>query len=411
MNNSMRFYFSTFLIGIISGLAGVCLTFLMHHVQHWAFDYGENGVEMSFREGVEQSSWDTRMLALTLCGILVGFGWYGINKYGAKLISIKKSLENPQQGVPFFTTISHSLLQIITVGLGSPLGREVAPREMSVALATQWVKRNAFSDDDARLLLACASGAGLTAVYNVPLAATVFILETMLLSWNKRALGAAFLCVVTATLTARLFLGDLVQYSGLPELPVGVWELVFSSLLGGFIGIGANLFQATTKKLPLISRSNKRIVLTAILAFVAIGLLSLYRPEILGNGKAGNQLTFHAMISGTESLELMALKWLAVLLALAAGAYGGLITPSMMMGSTFAYALAWVWNFYFPTLSLEIVAIVGAAAFLGISLKMPLTAVIFLLELTRSQAAMLMPLTLAMAAAVLSDKIYQRFAK
>jgi H+/Cl- antiporter ClcA len=37
--------------------------------------------------------------------------------------------------MPFFSTIGHDLLQIITVGLGSPLGREVAPREVGAVLA------------------------------------------------------------------------------------------------------------------------------------------------------------------------------------------------------------------------------------------------------------------------------------
>lgn len=408
MKSSLRFYFSLICIGALAGLGGVALTFLLHHIQHWAFGYGANGVEMSFREGVAQSSGTRRIGALFLAGVLVGVGWYLLQRYGAKLISVNKSLEKPQQGVPFFTTVSHALLQIITVALGSPLGREVAPRELAVSFASAWVRKIKFSDDDAKLLLACASGAGLTAVYNVPLAATIFILETMVLTFTKRSLAAALICVVTATCVSRVFLGDLVQYADLPLPSLNPSLFVFAALIGLLIGVTANLFQFTAKKFPLIPRTGKRIVPLAIIAFLVIGLISLYQPEILGNGKAGNQLTFGVMIGWNESLQLFALKWIAVLLALAAGAYGGLITPSMMLGSTLAYALAIAWNAFFPEISLEAVAIVGACTFLGISLKMPLTAVAFLLELTRSSAAMLMPLAIAMAAAVVGDKIYNR---
>lgn len=407
MKQSFRFYFSLICIGVIAGLVGVMLTFLLHHIQHFAFGYGADGMEMSFREGVQQSSGIQRITALAICGVLVGGGWYLLQRYGAKLISISKSLEKPQQGVPFFTTISHALLQIITVGLGSPLGREVAPREMSVAFASAWVRKIKLSDDDAKLLLACASGAGLTAVYNVPLAATIFILETMVLTFTKRSFAAALICVVTATLVSRAFLGDLVQYAHLPTPSLNSALFIFAILIGLIIGVTANIFQFTAKKFPLVPRTSKRIVPIAILAFIIIGTISLFQPEILGNGKAGNQLTFAELITWHESLQLFALKWIVVLLALAAGAYGGLITPSMMLGSTLAYALAIGWNLIFPSVSLEAVAIIGACAFLGISLKMPLTSVAFLLELTRSSAEMLMPLTIAMASAAIADKLYQ----
>ena len=93
------------------------------------------------------------------------------------------------------------------------------------------------------------------------------------------------------------------------------------------------------------------------------------------------------------------LKWLAVLLALAAGAYGGLITPSMMLGSTLAFASAALWNAFLPAMPSESAAVVGAAVFLGVSLKMPLTAVVFVLELTRAPVALLMPLCLCLTGA------------
>ena len=49
----------------------------------------------------------------------------------------------------------------------------------------------------------------------------------------------------------------------------------------------------------------------------------------------------------------------------------------MMLGSTIAFAAAAAWNVFFPTMSSESAAVVGAAVFLGVSLKMPLTAIAF----------------------------------
>lgn len=87
--------------------------------------------------------------------------------------------------------------------------------------------------------------------------------------------------------------------------------------------------------------------------FALIGVIAVWFPEILGNGKAGNQLTFGGLTGWQYSLELTAVKWAVVLMALAAGAYGGLITPSMMLGSTISFAAAAAWNSVFPKCRLK----------------------------------------------------------
>lgn len=65
---------------------------------------------------------------------------------------------------------------------------------------------------------ACASGAGLAAVYNVPFAATIFILETLLLSWETPLVVAALMTSGTAAMVTRTVLGDVVQYV-VPQIP------------------------------------------------------------------------------------------------------------------------------------------------------------------------------------------------
>ncbi|WP_225791947.1 hypothetical protein [Haemophilus paraphrohaemolyticus] len=65
MKTTFRFYFSLIYIGIITGLIGVCLTFLLHTIQQLAFDYGTNGEPLSFLEGVQQSEPLRRWLVLT----------------------------------------------------------------------------------------------------------------------------------------------------------------------------------------------------------------------------------------------------------------------------------------------------------------------------------------------------------
>lgn len=408
MKISFRFFISLLIIGVLAGLVGFFLTELMHFTQHHAFDYALNGEDVPFRLGAEQASPMRRWLVLTFCGVLVGIGWYAIHspfaaKRGAKLVGFNVAMDNPQQGMPLFTTVFHALLQIITVGLGSPLGRESAPRQMSAAFASLWIRKIRLNDDDAKLLIACAAGAGLAAVYNVPLAATIFILETLVLTINTRVIFAALLTSVTATMVVRYTLGDLVQYH-LLDVEVNHALLWFALSIGVVITLIVKLFRRSTTLFPFLPRNDKRIIILALIMFSLIGAVAIYFPDVLGNGKAGNQLAFAALLTWQDGLALLLMKWLVVLFALAAGAYGGLITPSMMLGSILAFGMALGWNHFLPSISTEAAALIGATAFLAISLKMPLTAIVFALELTRTSVAMILPLALAVTSAWCMEK-------
>lgn len=388
------------LVGILAGLTGIVLTFSMHTIQHYAFGYGFYG-DVSFREVVEHAAPVRRVLVLMGCGLLAGLAWVGIHRYGPKLLSVKGAVDKPSQSMPFKTTLLHGTLQIVTVALGSPLGREVAPREISAAFATRLSQMGRVDEETKRLLIACASGAGLAAVYNVPLAASVFVLETLLLEWNFRSASAALICCSTAVYIVRLGLGDLVQYP-LPQSGFDETLVLWAVLAGPVIACSVVLFEKSLKPFPTISRKSPKMIILAVAAFTAIGVLSMVFPEILGNGKAGNQLSFTFAITWQYGLALFGAKWLAVLLATAAGAYGGRITPSMMLGGMLGLVLAVLWNTVLPTIPAGAAAYVGAAVFLGLAQKMPMTAVVFLLELSRFSPAYLFPLCACLATALIT---------
>lgn len=384
-------------IGIMAGFVGIILTILMHTIQHFAFGYTliDNA---TFRDVVVSASFSRRVGVLAACGLLVGVGWLMIHRYGQPLVDIKDAANNPDKQMPIFTTIVHSLLQIVTVAMGSPLGREVAPREFSAAIATGMMKFTNPDPDTRKLLLACASGAGLAAVYNAPLGATLFVLETIYLKLNKVSVAAAVLTCSTAALTARLGLGDVIQYA-LPQAELNFFVNFWAALAGPILALSAVLFNKSCNSLPHINRKSLTIIPVAVIAFTVIGIGSIWFPEILGNGKAGNQMTFTVSISGLYSMELFGAKWIAIVLAIFAGAYGGRITPSMMLGGTLALVLSAGWDLFLPPISEGAAAFVGAAVFLGMAQKMPLTSAIFLLELSRFSPAYLLPICICMATA------------
>jgi H+/Cl- antiporter ClcA len=86
------------------------------------------------------------------------------------------------------------------------------------------------------------------------------------------------------------------------------------------------------------------------------------------------------------------LRVLVTLGALRAGAEGGLLTPGLSIGALLGIILGGFWNYAWPGLPLGAFAIVGSAAFLASSMKMPLTAVVLIMEFTRIGHDFLVPM-------------------
>src|SRR5471032_3274207 len=176
------------LTGIGAGLGGMLLALLLHGIQHLAYGYSQDALisHESFLIGVSAASPERRILVLAICGLVAGLGWWAVYKYGRPLVSIKKAVSGDAPIMPPGSTTVHALLQIITVALGSPLGREVAPREIG-AISAHWLSRRFdLTVRETQIMIACGAGAGLAAVYNVPLGGAVFVLEVLLgaFSWQ-----------------------------------------------------------------------------------------------------------------------------------------------------------------------------------------------------------------------------------
>ena len=81
--------------------------------------------------------------------------------------------------------------------------------------------------------------------------------------------------------------------------------------------------------------------------------------------------------------------------SLRAGASGGLLTPGIAIGALLAVVLGAAWNQVWPDAPPGAYAVVGAAAFLAASMRMPLTATVLILEFTRVDQGFLVPIILA----------------
>jgi H+/Cl- antiporter ClcA len=391
----------TVAVGVASGLGGMALGLLLHFIQHLAYGYSLHSLvsHESFLEGVSAASPLRRFVALCVCAAVAGIGWSTLYTFGKPLVSIDRAVRDTRSQMPLLSTVFHDLLQIITVALGSPLGREVAPRELGAVLATRLSDRARLGAEDRRIMIACGAGAGLAAVYNVPLGGALFTLEVLLGTFGLSALIPALVTSVIAALVAWIGLGNVTQYS-VPHLSISPSLIVWSLVSGPVFGFSAYWFVRATEAIRARAPRDWSLLPWCAVVFPLIGLLAVQYPQLLGNGKGLAQAGFDSDIGLTLAATLFMLRLLVTLGALRAGAAGGLLTPSLALGGLLGCVLGGLWNHAWPSVPFGAFAIVGSTAFLASSMKMPLTSIVLILEFTRVGHDFLFPLLLAVAGSV-----------
>jgi len=406
---SLRVGLVAIAIGIGAGIGGIALTWLLRAVQRVAYAYPAGLVP--FLDGVEAATHERRFVVMLICGLVVAFAWRVLDRYGRPRVTAAHALEADDPKMPVITTSIHAALQIVTVALGSPLGREVAPREVGAAFGGWLAARAGLSIEQRRTMIACGAGAGLAAVYNVPVAGALFTMEVVLRTRDWRPLLAAIATSVVAAWIGRLGLGDVTQYA-VHSFAVDASLILWSVVAGPLIGIAAFAFKRACDRVRLPDRPHEwRIAIAAIVAFACIGVLAGSFPEVLGNGKNPAQLAFDGLFGSTPSAVLLIMKVAVVMMALAVGASGGLLTPSVACGALFATVLGSGWSLLWPGPASGAYALVGAAAFLAAAQSMPLTAIALLFELTHASPGFFVPIILAVAGATVCSRLSARFVR
>ncbi len=396
---------TSLIVGVGAGLLGMSLVLLLHYIQHLAYSYSLELIisNQSFLKGVNASSAERRVLILTLCGLIAGLGWYLLYSYGKPLISIAETLKTDKK-MPVVSTIIHSLLQIVTIALGSPLGREVAPRELS-ALFAAWVSKKAkLSIKETKIMIACGAGAGLAAVYNVPLGGAMFTLEVLLCTYSWSLLMPALITSAIATLISWSGLGiESIYHVADLKLSSSIllWAILTSPIFGFFAYWFIHIANQQRKK----SFHDEKMIIASLVNFCFIGVLAIYFPVLLGNGKSAVQLEFSSFTGIGLSAVILLLRCFIVWSSLRVGAQGGLLTPSLANGALLAAFLGGIWNYFWPTEPFSGFIAIGAVSFLAAAQKMPITSIILIFEFTHLHFDFLVPIMLSVAGALITSNL------
>jgi H+/Cl- antiporter ClcA len=391
---TVEFGCAIIVIGLLAGVAGALTTLLLHAVEHLTYHYSFGAL----LTGVMESSPVRRALGPMIGGALAGFGWWMLRRR-TEVPALAETIASHRR-VPRLALSLDAALQVLIVGSGASLGREGAPRQFAAALGDLGTSRWSLTARDREILLACAAGAGLAAVYIVPVGGALFATSIMLKTWHPRAAGTA---LITSSLAVAVASPVTHEKAPLhwpdPHLSylLTAFALVLSPLALG-VGLLFNRVMAVAR--PATSMRSWTLIPAIAFAGLLVGVSSVWWPELPGNGKSILTVTLNSGLALSAAVVILFLKPVLTAVFLRAGAVGGMLTPALATGAAMGSAVAIAINTWTThAVSVPAVSLTCAAGVLAITQRAPLWAAIFVWELARPPWWLLAPFLAAAVSA------------
>jgi chloride channel protein, CIC family len=394
---ALRFWLAVVLTGISTGIGAIVLTRLLELVQHVVW----RGSGTNIIQAAQGATPMRHIVVLLGAAVVTGAGQLTLKRLSsANGIDTTEAIWFTAGRMPTLRTLGSAVLSVLIVGMGVSLGREGAPKQAGAVFANLFSDQEGLSDEQRRLLVACGAGAGLGAAYGVPLGGALFSLEVMRGKLALRYVLPALFASLIATGVSWLALPNTATYT-IPSYTMTISILLWALLAGPIAGV------ASVGYVRLITWADRHRphgwhrFSAPLVVMGALGVASIWYPQILGNGKDVSELAFTSQVGPLLLLTLLVLKPAASALCMRSGAPGGMFTPSLTTGAMLGGVMGAAWSHFFPGTPIGFFALLGAGAVLGATTQGPISAVVLVMELTGRDRAFILPLLLIVAIATL----------
>jgi chloride channel protein, CIC family len=351
-----------------------------------------------------------------LVGVMARFGSDKIRGHGIpeaiEAILLNRARVDPK------IAILKPISAAIAIGSGGPFGAE-GPIIMTGgalgSLVAQWIR---LTDAERTTLLVAGAAAGMSATFATPVAAILLAVELLLFEWRPRSLVP----VAIASATAGVLRVYLLGAGPLFPMPVisNVHRVQFSIgalLLGALVGlIAAAMSRMMYAFEDMFEHLHVHWMWWPAIGGLGVGVGGLFFPRGLGVGYDNIAELLHGNAPIALIVGILIAKSLMWAFSLGSGTSGGVLAPLLMIGGAVGALAA-----HLAHASLEAQAfwaLIGMGSMLAGSLGVPLTAILFSLEVTHCLPALL-PLTtgcisaylvtaLLMPRSILTEKLSRR---
>jgi CIC family chloride channel protein len=319
---------------------------------------------------------------------------------------------------------SQMLSSILTVGFGGSAGLEAPIASTGSAIGSQTARWLLFDIKERTLLLACGAAAGISAIFNAPIAGVVFALEILLVDMPMLVAIPLLIASASAALLSHFI------YSGQPFVLITdswhskhlIYYIIFS-FIAAFVSVYAiriyfylgELFGGKNNPYP-----------KAIIGGTFLGALIFLFPPLYGEGYESVLSLLHQNPSelladnilipsvGIWSLVifafgLMLFKVIATSLTVGAGGNGGMFGSSLFTGAMCGYIFSHSINLLqLGNLNEVNFTVIGMAAMMSGIIHAPLTAIFLIAEITGGYA-LFVPLMVVSSISFLVSKYFEPY--
>ena len=287
------------------------------------------------------------------------------------------------------------LSSAISIGSGGPFGAEGPIIMTGGAIGSLIAQMLPVSDNERKTLLVAGAAAGMTTVFGTPIAAIMLAVELLLFEWTPRSFIPVAVAAIVAEVERTLLHlpGPIFPFSGSMEASIaglGGWVLVgiAAGLLSGLLTQLVYACEDAFQKLPI------HWMWWPMIGGLVVGIGGLIEPQALGVGyyNIANMLDGH--VFAAAALTLLVVKAIIWSVALGSGTSGGVLAPLLIMGGAMGAVLAGI----LPEATPGFWPLLAMAATMGGTMRAPLTATFFAVELT-GNTHVLVPLIAACATA------------
>ena len=296
------------------------------------------------------------------------------------------------------------LSSAISIGTGGPFGAEGPIIMTGGAIGSLFAQCFHLAAAERKTLLVAGAASGMTAIFNTPLAAVLLAVELLLFEWKPRSfIPVVAAAVVAAACRPLMFaVGPLFPFSANPVL--SWWGLPVCIVVGIIAGLQSGaITQILYAAEDLFERLPVHWMWWPMLGGLVVGLGGLIEPRALGVGYdvIRDLLSGHMVLA--DAGRMLLVKSVIWIVALASGTSGGVLAPLLILGGT----AGWLEGQILPG-NASFWAMLGMAAMMSGTMRSPLTAVMFAVELTGNTGALLPLLAAAGSAQAVTVLLLKR---
>ena len=374
-----------FVWAIVVGVAGAGMTILFHMAIHWG-QLLTGSVPGEIETVVSRWTDTERILFPAVGGLIAGtLLWLSskvrkdMNADYMEAVALSDGRLSLRQGA------LRVLSSLSTVVSGGSIGREGAMVHLGAMVASAIGRFLAFNANDIRLLVACGAAAGVSAAYNAPLAAALFVAEIVLGTLSVTTLGPLIISAGVANITMQLTGYYRVTYDVKPiSLSIDA-SLLLLCALAIVAGLLAPLFLRFLDAIrQLFRKTGLPLPLSLALGGAVLGGILILQPAASGNGYGPIEDMLTLSWTMPAVLLMLAYKVLATGATVGSGATGGVFTPMLMMGASVGMLFYQIISFVMPELAAQpaLYILIGMGAFLAAGTHAPLMAILMIFEMT-----------------------------